>query len=348
MKHIVFLIFTFIPFLYSTPIENPKNSINNGAVSLVYHRFGESKYPSTNIKLEQFQEQLDFLENNNYNVWSLSKIADAIENKKAIPPKTVSITMDDAYYSVYTNAYPMLKKKNYPFTVFVNTDPIDKKLKSYVTWDQMREMQKNGGEFFNHSFSHDYLLKKEGETKEESFKRITNEVLKAQKRLDEELGKKEINLLSYPYGEYDLETKKIVENLGMIGVSQTSGPIGKYSDMQAITRFPISEKFSSMKAFETKINTVQLPIKSTSINTPILNKNNPPLLKIELKKPISRISCFVSSGEKIDIKWIDKKSFEIKSPKPLEGEREKYTCTAPFENGKWYWYSQLFIIGERK
>ncbi len=339
-----FLILLSISSLSAAEKISTSEQIHNGAVAFVYHRFGESKYPSTNITLEQFQAQLDYLETHNYTVWSFSKIVQAIQMNKPIPSKTVAITMDDAYYSVYTNAYPMLKAKGYPFTVFVNTDPVDKGLKTHVTWDQMRKMQKDGAEFFNHSLSHDYLLQKENETQEDAKKRITKEIVQAQKRLDEELGEKRLKLLAYPYGEYDLQTKKIVQDFGFIGVAQTSGPLGAKSDMQALSRFPMAEMFAKMSGFQTKLNTIQFPIESLSLDTPMIQNQNPPKLVITLEKPIPQISCFLSSGEKIDLQWRDKTSFEVSGSKPLQGEREKYTCTAPAPNGKWYWYTHLFIL----
>jgi len=341
------LLFITITTLCSVEKENTNTLTNHSAVAFVYHRFGESKYPSTNITLKQFQAQLDYLRKHNYNVWSLSKIINTIKNRQAIPPKTVSLTMDDAYYSVYTNAYPLLKAQGYPFTVFVNTDPIDRGFKSHITWDQMRQMQKDGAEFFNHSKSHDYLLKKGNETQQEAKKRIKKEILLAQKRLDQELGKKSIKLLAYPFGEYDLQTKNLLRTLGVIGVSQTSGPLGAKSDFQALSRFPMAEKFASMDGFKTKLNTLQLPIESVSLTTPVLEGENPPTLLIQLEKPLLNISCFLSSGERLQPQWIDKKSFKVKALKPLQGERELYTCTAPAKNGKWYWYSHLFIVDKR-
>lgn len=54
---------------------------NESVVVFLYHRFGESEYPSTNIKLEQFEFHLDYLEKNNYNVWPLSKVVKYIKQK---------------------------------------------------------------------------------------------------------------------------------------------------------------------------------------------------------------------------------------------------------------------------
>ena len=38
------------------------------ATVLMYHRFGEDKYPSTNIRIEQFEAHLNMLANGDYNI----------------------------------------------------------------------------------------------------------------------------------------------------------------------------------------------------------------------------------------------------------------------------------------
>lgn len=319
----------------------------NSAVIFMYHRFGEAKYPSTNITLEQFQSQLDYLEKNHYNIWPLSKIIKYIQNKKSLPPKTVALTIDDAYISTYTNAYPLLKSKNFPFTVIVSTNQIDSKSKSYMSWNQMREMQTNGAEFANHTKSHDFLLQQKNETDAIWKDRVTNEIEKAQSRIHEELGE-DVNenprLFSYPFGEYDLKTAKLVRELGYIGITQTSGPIGEDCDLRVVTRFPMAEAFASANSFISKLNTLPMPIESVSPNEPRIKEQNPPILRIKLKEPLQNIGCFLSSGEVIDFKWISKTEIEIKVNEPIKPPREKYTCTAPSENGKWYWYSHLWIV----
>ena len=176
------IFFLFLPLVAEDKIKS------NDAVVFMYHRFDEAKYPSTNIRLEQFKFQLDYLTKNNYNVIHLSKLVNLIIQKKPIPPKTVCITIDDAYKSVFTKAYPMLKKRGFAFTVFVNTNAINHKSKFYMSWEQMRQMQENGAEFANHSLSHPYLLRHKDETQKSWQDRITSEILKAQIRLQEELG----------------------------------------------------------------------------------------------------------------------------------------------------------------
>lgn len=319
----------------------------DSAVAFMYHRFDNSKYPSTNITLKQFQYHLDYLQKHDYNVWHLSKILRHIIDKKSIPPKTVALTIDDAYISTYTKAYPMLKSKNFEFTIFVNTNPTDKRSKNYLSWEQMREMQVNGAEFANHSLSHDFLLPMENEKDEVWKKRVTSEIKKAQLRLQEELGadtNENPRLFSYPFGEYDINLAKLTKELGYIGITQTSGAIGECSDLGAIARFPMAEAFGSPESFITKLNTLPMPIKSISEEENPLKVQNTPKLRIKLKQPLKNLACYISSGEAINVKWLSETEIEISANEPLKPPREKYTCTAPAYDGKWYWYSHMWIV----
>ena len=322
---------------------------SNSAVVFMYHRFGESKYPSTNITLKQFESQLNYFQENNYNVWPYSKVVQHIIEKKTIPPKTVSLTIDDAYKSIYTNAYPLLKSRNLPFSVFVNTQPIDNRSKAYLTWDDMREMSQHGGEFLNHSLTHDYMIPKKNESDEALKKRVTREVEGAQKRLQEELGKntnENPKLFSYPFGEYSKKTAELISSLGYVGCTQASGAIGFDSDLKALLRFPMAEKYAHEKGFLTKLNTLPLPIKKSTPFEPIVEKNNPPKLYMKLKYPIKNIGCYLSNGERLEIEWISKTELYVTAKEPLSPPRNRYACTAPSSDGKIFWYSHLWIVNE--
>jgi peptidoglycan/xylan/chitin deacetylase (PgdA/CDA1 family) len=81
------------------------------AVVFMYHRFGEDRYPSTSVRLEQFEAHLQFLAENDYRVWPLEQVVEHLKTGQAIPEHTVVITVDDAYLSTYTKAYPRLKER---------------------------------------------------------------------------------------------------------------------------------------------------------------------------------------------------------------------------------------------
>lgn len=317
------------------------------AVVFMYHRFGESKYPSTNIKPEQFEAHLSYLEKNGYNVWSLSKIVNYMLEGRAIPSKTVALTIDDAYKSIYTEAFLRLKEKKFPFTVFVNTASIDSKSKNYMSWDEMREMKLFGAEFANHSITHDYMLPKKSEDREQWQERIKNELEGAQKRLQEELGRdtnENPKIFSYPFGEYSEQTAEFIENLGYIGVTQTSGAIDVHSDTKALPRFPMAEAFADMDSFVLKLKTLPFPIKEISPKEPLVSSKNPPMLTMELSHPVKNLKCYLSNGEALSIEWISETKVSVSAKKRLESPRDKYTCTAKVNKDRWYWYSHLWIV----
>jgi len=322
---------------------------SSSAVVFMYHRFGEERYPSTNITLKQFEYQLNYLKENNYTVWPLSKVVNYIHQKKSLPPKTVALSMDDAYRSIYTTAFASLKRQGFPFSVFVNTNPIDNKSKRYLTWEQMREMAQHGGEFLNHSLSHDYLTPKKDEAEDMWKKRVTKEVESAQKRLQEELGSttnKNPKLFSYPFGEYSEKTAELVSSLGYIAFTQASGPIGFESDLRALSRFPMAETYATQKGFLTKLNTLPLPVEISSPFEPLIQKNNPPKLYIKLKYPVKNVGCYLSNGEPLKIEWLSQNEFYTRAKEPLLPPRNRYACTAPSSDNKTFWYSHLWIVND--
>ena len=73
----------------------------DSATVIMYHRFGEGRYPSTNISMEQFEDHLALLTNGDYTVLPLPEIVDKLRSGQLLPDRTVAITIDDAYLSVY-------------------------------------------------------------------------------------------------------------------------------------------------------------------------------------------------------------------------------------------------------
>ena len=123
MKLLFILLFFIIPtFSFSQTNETSQVSNANYASFIMYHRFGDSRYPSTNIKKEQFTRHIDELLKPKYNVISIEKAISAINDVEQIKDRSVVITIDDAYSSVYKYAWPIFKQHNLPFTLFVSTD----------------------------------------------------------------------------------------------------------------------------------------------------------------------------------------------------------------------------------
>ena len=186
---------TFQSYLYSsTPAQNIEDY---GIISLMYHRFDENKYPSTNIRMNDFLEHIKIIEENNINFINPKNFENELKNNKT--QRKILLTIDDGFSSFYENAWPILKKKKIPFILFVSTREVG--AFNYMTWDQIREISKeNFVEIGNHSHTHEYLVEEKSEL-------IKNDIEKSISIFKKELGKNS-DFFSYPFGEYSIEFKK--------------------------------------------------------------------------------------------------------------------------------------------
>ena len=80
-----------------------------GIISLMYHRFEENKYPSTNIRLNNFLQHLKIIEDNNMVFINPKDFENELKNNK--DNRKILLTVDDGFSSFYKNAWPVLKKK---------------------------------------------------------------------------------------------------------------------------------------------------------------------------------------------------------------------------------------------
>jgi len=105
----------------------------------MYHRFNENKYPSTNIKMDIFEEHINIIKNSDFNFHNPNNFDEQFNIPKL--KKEILITIDDAFESFYTEAWPYLKKNKIPFILFVSTEPVGKR--GYMTWEQIKEVEGN-------------------------------------------------------------------------------------------------------------------------------------------------------------------------------------------------------------
>ena len=216
----------------------------DSAVVIMYHRFGEDKYPSTNVTIEQFEAHIAELSRDEYSVRSLPEIVAAIQAGRPLPENTVGISIDDAYLSVYREAWPRLRAARFPFTVFVATEQVDNGSRGHMSWDQLREMANAGVTIGNHTVTHAHMPML-------STSRNASEISDANGRFKAELGIVP-NLIAYPYGEYSLAVGKVTQQAGFsVGFGQHSGVINRTSDFLNLPRFAFNESYADIDRLRT-------------------------------------------------------------------------------------------------
>jgi poly-beta-1,6-N-acetyl-D-glucosamine N-deacetylase len=326
-------------------------AVPSHAVVFVYHRFGDERYPSTNIRLDQFDAQLDWLAGHHYQVWPLPKIVDYLKQGTPIPDHVVAITIDDAFQSVYENAYPRLRARGWPFTVFVSTRSVDAHLPDFMTWEEMREMQQHDVNFGNHTVDHAHMVfRSPGESDLAWADRARHEIQQAQTRLQQELGTSTNSapkLFAYPYGEYDEALAEMVTGLGYTAFGQESGVVSAPLDARALPRYPVNEHYGDLATFELKAGSLALPVQSVMPWNPLVHGNNPPRLEITLVPgviPADALHCY-RNGPAMTVNWTNdtRTRFVLQAAEPMSAGRLRYNCTAQIE-GRYYWYSHMWLL----
>lgn len=206
----------------------------------VYHRFGDSRYPSTNTSIEELRHEFEYFKTNGYEVVPLAKLVAALKDKKDIPDNWVVLTIDDNFKSFYTNALEVFKEYDYPFSVFVYVEATQKKYPDYLTWEQLREISKYGSLEF-HSYGHHHMTHL-------SDKEIKEDFEKGLALFEKELQLKP-TVFTYPYGEYSNRVQKIAKSYGFDAIiNQNMGAVASFSDVYDMDRTALVGK-SNLKLY---------------------------------------------------------------------------------------------------
>lgn len=350
------IIFIFASYLSLT-------QASEHVIILQYHHVSDTSPKITSISPTQFSWHLDYLEQQNFTIWPLSKIAQYLKQGKPLPDKCVAITFDDTYRSIYTTAFPLLKKRNWPFTLFLNTDAVGKGRNS-LSWSEIREMNRSVAEIGNHSHTHAHLIRyQKNESQKQWQKRVINEIQTAQEIIDHQLSGEESlppRLFAYPYGEYSLPLIQIINQLGYTAVGQQSGPATFTSPQAILPRFPMGGIYTTTNQLIEKLKTYPLPLNKMEIVEPQLNATTQqdydrPVLQLSIQSKLwnktlaKQFQCYVSGQGKALIHWSNQTAY-VQAKNKLGVGRSRYNCTAPVtmtSNGKiqngFYWYSQLWI-----
>ena len=337
---IILIFFIFLP----SSLSSMTNTIEDkGIIVLMYHRFEENKYPSTNIKIANFIEHLDLIKKNQFKLVNPNNFENALSNQKN--NKKILLTIDDGFKSFYNNAWPILKKQEIPFILFINTKEVGSY--GYMNWTQIKEIAKEKFVHIgNHSFSHEYLVDKKNEE-------IIYDINLSISDLNNNLGYNS-PFFSYPFGEYSNDFKKIIKNLGFkYAFGQHSGVADITKDFYELPRFPINETYGEIKRFKTILQTIPLKFKSiTPIERYITEDNNPPQVVIEFfedLKNIKLLNCYSNeqnSWRKSELEYLTNFKIRINLVGKFTTERGRINCSLRESDGSWRWLGIQFVLAK--
>ena len=153
-----------------------------------------------NVPPDEFAAQLDFLQAQGYTTITLQDFMRVVHGKGTLPDKPIVLTFDDGYRDNYTTMLPILEAHGMTAVVYVITNQIGQK--NYLTFDELKDMQRRGIEIGSHTADHLPLT-----TLDESARL---KQIRESKIFLEWGGLQTIYSLSYPNGAFDADIEKIL------------------------------------------------------------------------------------------------------------------------------------------
>ena len=323
------------------------------AVVFMYHHVDDTTPASTSLSPRDFRAQIEYLDREGFAVLPLLELLDAIANGRPVPDKSVAITFDDGYRSVLTTALPLLHARQWPFTVFVNSEAVDSGYGIYLSWDDLRTLGAQGGTIGNHTVSHAHLVRRQsGESDAQWRRRVRQEIAGAGARLESEVGPYAVPVFAYPYGEYTKEIKAIVADLGLYGMGQQSGAIGPSSDFLALPRYPIATGIDLMADFAVRARSRALPVHVVGDERHLAGDGEArPSVELALDDAedvrSDALACYATGQGRMLVEWSPRAAnqFTVRPDRDLGTGRSKYNCTAPSrsQSGVYYWFGYLWM-----
>ena len=236
------------------PVAEPPTPVvdNHASVMVVcYHNIEDkSAMKALTISVAEFEHELTAIKEHGFSVIGMQDFLAWRRGEKSIPQKCCLITIDDGWVSGYTNAWPVLKKFDYPFTLFIYVNYVGTGGKS-LSWEQLAEMRDAGVDIQCHTYSHSNLRAPgtgvDAKTKALVQKDIQllgkagwlrKEIFDSRKVLEQRLGIK-VNALAYPFGIHTAEARALVKEAGYeaaftvygqrLGYNSPAEQLGRYA-----------------------------------------------------------------------------------------------------------------------
>lgn len=246
-KKLIFrlLLIVTIVFPYAAFADNAIN-----IPILCYHNFNPTIPGSMNLRPEKFEAQIKWLKENGFTIIPLKEAVDYLEGKRSsLPPKSIVITDDDGWQSVYTYMYPLVRKYHIPVTLFIYPGTISQG-KHAMTWDELKELQNTGlFDIEAHTYSHPNFKQEKRHRSTAAYEKfVTGELVNSKKILEDKM-QHSILFLAWPFGIYDSYLENAAKNAGYeMAFSIDARPANRSYRAMAQPRYMIVEG-QTMKTF---------------------------------------------------------------------------------------------------
>jgi len=207
---------------------------------LTYHRFDPRvANAATVVQTQVFITQMEWLRAHDISVVRLGAIVDALAGGTPLPEKSVAITADDGWRSVYTEMFPVIRRLGFPVTLFINPPAIGHG-GAYLTWAQIEDMRASGlVEFQAHTQTHpNFNDDRARRTAADYAAFVDRELGGSRTLLQDHTGR--VAFLAWPYGIHDAALEAAAGRDGFTAAfALGSHPVLPNSPIFAIPRYQV-------------------------------------------------------------------------------------------------------------
>ncbi len=241
------LLAAFLVVSISAPLMAARahlHPLGPAATILCYHIVESPQDPRMEVSRETFHQQIRYLALTGYNVIPLRWAYEYAKGvRESLPKNAVVVTIDDGWRSTYTEVFPEMQKRKFPFTVFIYPKIIGQTAHA-LTWKQVKEMAAAGVDIESHSLSHPFLTQRRhaslGDKEYQAW--LDHELVDSKRILERETGRT-VSFLAYPYGDYDHHLAAAVAKAGYAAALTCDyGHVGRGSDLLRMKRFVVDKR----------------------------------------------------------------------------------------------------------
>ncbi len=273
---------------------------------LLYHKFDEPEHPTTNVSTDALRAQLTYLLTSGYRILEMPEFEALLESGGPFPEKSVLITIDDPYRSIYAHAWPVFRELGVPFTLFVWTDGVERRFRDLMTWAEIDSLVAGGVTIGNHTHTHPHLgTPQPGESREGYRSRVRDEIETSQRLL--RAHGHDSDRFAYPYGEYNHDVIDVARSLGYRHLyTQDRGSVGPDTPIARIPREAIVGLSDDLDAFVAALRLTPLELADADPDVGFLRENPPPRIRFRIPDPeryAPVVNVFVSELGRVDAQY---------------------------------------------
>ncbi len=311
------------------------------ATVFAYFQIGRDDDPSANLRIEQFQAQLDLLHGESFTVMPLHAIIAGFEPGNRLPDRAVGLTFDDANRSVAENALPLLRKAAMTATIFVDPARADAG-GAYMNWNELRRAARDG--FAIGAKIDPDIVEDDTDVK------LLAAINEALVRIHDQIGV-DPEFFAYADGIADKPMRGLVQSRGFkAAFALQSGPASDKSDRFELPRFPMTEAFGTLDRF--RVAASSLPMEATDIlpRDSTVSGPNPPQIGFTIVSDdvdMTQLACFTEDQGKTPLNVLGNRA-ELRPVAAFDqDDTTRVNCTAPAHGanaGRWHWQGFNFFV----